>query len=118
MKTLFKSIAAGDVPVEWALGTVAAAGILILVAWYFLTRDNKPAPARPSFGAVLMFLGLLGLGYFYFLFDVSVGFNGQRIANLDLLSQRQNGILISGFLFLAGIIVLAVRKAPRRPEAP
>ena len=73
-----------------------------------------------AFGAMLIIGGLLGLFYFFEM-DTTVavnsfGFSGfpQRVHNIGLLSERQNGLIVSSLASFAGlIIVLWERKKPR-----
>jgi hypothetical protein len=117
MKNLFNRIATGDIPSEWAFGIVAGAGILALICWHMLTKDDNDETSHISAGLISSLLGVAGLVYFLFFFDVSVPFNGKRIANLDLMSQRQNGIIISCSAIIVGAIWAAMRRK-RGEEGP
>ncbi|MCE9584704.1 MAG: hypothetical protein K8T20_19605 [Planctomycetes bacterium] len=73
-----------------------------------------------------LFLLLIGLGaavYFFMFFDVSVETNsGDRVVNLSLMSQRQNGIVFGFGMAVVGAIIVAIgnmgAKAADRVPAP
>ena len=72
-------------------------------------------------GKLLACLGLLVMfGAFAMDTSVSTGL-GFRVANLHLLNEKSNLMLLGGALFLAGIVLLAANKLPenqeRSPEA-
>jgi|GEM_PF-5166661 len=50
-------------------------------------------------GILFFSLGILGALYFFVKFDVSAG---RSVANLDLLNQRTNGIMLSCTSIIAG----------------
>jgi uncharacterized membrane protein len=120
MKDFFQRLANHDLPTEFYIGIVAVCLTITALFWYFLTRDDKPSAIRSAragrggasaFGLISCVLGALAMAFFFFAFDVSVlAGNGGRVANLDLLNQRQGGIIIGGFLFLAGVLVMALRR--------
>jgi hypothetical protein len=96
-----------QVSIQVWIGVGAALITLLIMLGYFATRDRR-APAAssgPGFGLVLCFLGLAGAAYFLMFFDVSVSFNGQRLDNLDLMNQRQNGVIVSMGLFVGGVLI-------------
>ena len=73
----------------------------------------RRTPGLQVAGVILCAVAGLTLFYFLFLFDVSVYTNAGRVVNLDLLNQRQNGVILSAAAALAGVgclIANAVRK--------
>lgn len=76
-------------------------------------------------GRLMLLAGLVGMAYFLFLFDVSWQSPGdwfevsrkpseERIVNLGRLNDRQVGAMVSGFVFLAGVVTTALSRA--RPK--
>jgi hypothetical protein len=53
--------------------------------------------SRAFFMFLTMTLGISGMAYFALMFETA--------ESIVLLNQRTNGVLISGFLFLAGVIL-------------
>ena len=89
-------------------------GVLIIFAAVFISSQPDTAKSREnrrsnfSLGLMLLTLGLLCAGYFYFVFDSSVETESkQRISNLGLISDRQNGILIGLVTCIVGVIFYA-----------
>jgi hypothetical protein len=113
MKELFNRIVNGDVPTEWAFGIVAVGGIVALLCWHMLTKDDKTGQTAIRAGFIPVALGIAGIVFFTAFFDVSVSVNGQSLANLDKLSQRQNGIIISAATLICGV-VMSSKSALRR----
>lgn len=64
-----------------------------------------PEGMMKFFGRLLIFIGVVSL-FFVFNSDVSVsnGING-RVANLELMNNRQNNVIISCFIILYGLLV-------------
>ncbi len=61
-------------------------------------------------GYLLLVIGVAGATYFWLFFDSSVvvaGTEGLRVSNLSLISDRQNGMILSVDIAVAGIILLA-----------
>lgn len=88
-------------------------------------KDLRSFSPGQQFGAVVMFLGILGAVYFFAIFDTSVevpvtqgigqSVGGGRVNNLGLMNQRQNGIIISCVAAIIGLILMVVgRIVPRR----
>jgi hypothetical protein len=50
--------------------------------------------------------GITAALFFVFLFDVGVSTGAGTIANMDLLNQRTNGVILSAAMALAGIVCL------------
>src|SRR5262245_39028439 len=92
-------------------------------------RSNRPSPLKPL-GAVLCVVGIVGAFYFLLAFDTSVEvpktqiagqtIGGQRVNNLGLMNDRQNGIIISGVVAIIGAVLFVVstniRGAALRPR--
>lgn len=73
--------------------------MVVLLCWHFLTRDEPRSKTSE--------------------FDVSVGTGyGQRVANLDLMNQRQNGIIISAVVLVVGVLMHLFGKRPPPPNPP
>lgn len=71
------------------------------------TSTSSTAPTNSISGSVCIVLGLAIAGYFFLLFDVSAPGSefGNRVANIDLLNTRQNGVIIGmGISILAAIL--------------
>ena len=94
-----------------------------------LPPSSRTSSLLYDLGIVLFLLGLGGAYYFFFSFDTTVEvpyswFMGQlvgggAVSNLDLMSQRQNGIIISCAAALIGTILLvAGRIGPQNPPVP
>jgi hypothetical protein len=65
---------------------------------------------RALIGWVLVLGGLGGMGFFLLAFDVSAP--GGEVVNLGLMNTRLVGVLVSGFCFLGGLVLVAIgRKA-------
>jgi hypothetical protein len=76
-------------------------------------RDEGTSSRDKAFLAgALIVIGVIGLIYFLFLFNVSMPVPGQdySVNNVGLLQDRQNGLIVSAVIFLAGIILAAVRQ--------
>jgi hypothetical protein len=72
------------------------------------SRLKRPLRLK-RLGAVLCVGGILGALYFFLAFDTSVETSGgQRINNLGLMSDRQNGIIFSGVVAIIGAVLFAV----------
>jgi hypothetical protein len=76
----------------------------------FCGRQLTPQTGGGGLGGFLIALGVLGLLFFWLIFDVSVPTeSGGRIINLGLLSERQNGVIVSAVLLIVGVILRAMR---------
>lgn len=63
-------------------------------------------------GWLLSLSGVILALYALFFMDVSVPLgDGTRVNNIGLLAQQQNLILIAGVLFIAGVLVSALKKS-------
>jgi hypothetical protein len=58
----------------------------------------------------LILTGIAGLVYFLIFFDATVSSGGVSVNNIGLLQERQNGLIVSSVIFLAGIILAAMRR--------
>lgn len=117
MKDLYNRIASGDVPIEWAFGIVAGGGILILICWHMLTKDDKPAQPTVRRGFIPILLGLAGIIYFMAFFSVGVSDgHGRTIANYDLMNQRQSGVIVSAAVLICGVILSSTDRRRERAD--
>lgn len=66
-------------------------------------------------GAICFVLGIILIGYALTM-DVSVSTGYGRVNNLGLMAERQNYLIIGGFLFLAGIILHVFAKGSSRTK--
>jgi hypothetical protein len=98
----------GKLPVEFWFCVVAGGAIIGLLGWWGLTR-GEPAPKRTvgaaGFGATLVLLGLSGVVYFLNFFDVGVSTSAGRVANLDLMSQRQSYVTVCCVVSICGVLL-------------
>lgn len=62
-------------------------------------------------GAICFVLGILLIGYALTM-DVSVSTGFGRVNNLGLMAERQNSLILGGFLFLAGVLMHLFAKKP------
>ena len=70
----------------------------------------------------IMSLGLVVLGLLLSLFalnmDTSVATEtGQRVNNLGLMDQRRNYLIVSGFVVMAGVVLIGFASLQRDPSA-
>lgn len=74
------------------------------------TSTSSTAPTNSISGSFRIVLGLAIAGYYFLLFDVSAPGSefGNRVANIDLLNTRQNGVIIG-----MGIAILSAILRPR-----
>lgn len=102
----------GQLPLEQIVAVILGGLLLCGLLWWLLpgaSAPTEPAQRTPWVrpGLVLIIIGLAGAAYFALFFDVSVaigsGYVG-RVANLDLMSQRQNGLIVSIAALLLGAI--------------
>ncbi len=69
-------------------------------------------------GAICFVLSILLIGYALTM-DVSVSTGYGRVNNLGLMSERQNSLIIGGFLFLASVILhVFARDSSRTKKCP
>lgn len=77
------------------------------------TSSSCTSTTNSISGSACIVLGLAIAGYFFLLFDVSAPGSefGKRVANIDLLNTRQNGVIIGmGIAILAAILRLGTIK--------
>ncbi|SFR00649.1 LPXTG-motif cell wall anchor domain-containing protein [Enterobacter sp. kpr-6] len=68
-------------------------------------------------GWLLSVSGVILALYALFFMDVSVPVgDGTRVNNIGLLAQQQNLIVIAGVLFIAGVLISALRKRKSVPD--
>jgi len=93
--------------------------IVVLLGCFSLFRDESSAVGQGGSrnGGLTIFMGSVGMIYFLLFFDVGVSSPLGRVANLDLMQQRQNGIIASGIVMLAGTI-WAAQKKDKPPKNP
>jgi hypothetical protein len=74
--------------------------------------ESEEARASGSgfLAGALILTGIAGLVYFMFFFDTTVSSGGVSVNNIGLLQDRQNGLIVSSVIFLAGIILAAMRR--------
>ncbi|MBC8095742.1 MAG: hypothetical protein H7Y43_08010 [Akkermansiaceae bacterium] len=96
-------------PMEAWFGIAAGGGVLFLLCWHGLTRNDpvgKPVSSYGFTGGLLILIGIAGAFYFSTYFSVSAAsVNGMPIANLDLLNQRQIGVMISLAAVIIGVVL-------------
>lgn len=105
MKNLFDRITNNDLPMEYLIGFIGFCVVIGIIAWAKLAggdAEKRPAIRR---GFLPCLIGIAGIVYFMVFFDVSVSAGGQRVANLDLMSRRQNGIIVSGVALICGVVL-------------
>ena len=109
-------------PDEWKLGIIFGAALFVLIAWHFLTRDNPVGPVVPNrsfFGIAMVLCGIAGMAYSQLFFDVSVSTGyGQRVANLDLMQQRQNLLILGGVILIVGVLILLLGRRSSTDNSP
>lgn len=81
-----------------------------------------------SFGWLLLLGGIIGAFYFFVIFDTTVdvpstSFMGESIGggsvnNLGLMSEQQNGIIISVGAAILGVLMIGKPPKPRLSECP
>jgi hypothetical protein len=83
-------------------------------------RGWRQAAARgrlmQNIGIAVMVCGGVGLALFYIM-DTSVPTSFGRVHNIGLLQERQNGLMVSGVVALAGVVLTvagAILRSPRR----
>jgi drug/metabolite transporter (DMT)-like permease len=109
---------------EAARGLAALLLALIFLAFYAATNRKRDRSRDVNLSGAwpwILVLGGLGLaGYFFLLFDPSlpVPFHTaglpDRVNNLGLMNQRQNGIIIGVGLSLLGAVFVAINSRSSR----
>lgn len=69
-----------------------------------------------TMGQMLIALGALVMLYAQLAMPVS--FPGANVVNIQLISERQNALIIGGMMFLAGIVLFAVSKLKQTKVTP
>jgi len=87
---------------------------------------TKQIDGRAVLGPLLLLLGGIGVLYFMLYFDVSVEvpsqiilgqeIGGGRVNNIGLMQDKQNGIIISGLVFVVGLIVMFLKNSSTQKE--
>jgi hypothetical protein len=74
---------------------------------------------RKPLGTALVVVASLIGGYFLLAFEASVpsGSGDGRIMNIGLMAERQNWIIVSGILGLAGLLMILIPSGDMRPAA-
>jgi len=64
--------------------------------------------SKKQAGSIVILLGLIGLIFFFFIFDTSVSVNGlnMRVNNIGLMQDRQNGIMFSILALVIGVFLV------------
>ena len=69
-------------------------------------------------GLLMLISGLAGLFFFFLVYDISVDTGlGNRVINLSLASNRQAGLIASGFVAVIGALLLMVGKSSHRGDS-
>ena len=81
-----------------------------------IPRHRKPATGSGSgggwFSALLLVLGVVVCGYFFFIYDTSVATSSsERVENVGRLNFRLCGLVIGGVMFLGGLLVSLLGKS-------
>jgi len=92
------------------------------------SRLNLSFSGLSTLGCILLIIGLITVAYFWLVFDVGVKveipevtilgetFGGEtyRVANLDKMNQRQNGVVAGVGLSILGALLLGFGEVSRR----
>ena len=79
-----------------------------------------------SLGLTLMIAGMAGALYFFIAFNTSIevpksevlgqAIGGNRINNIGLMNDRQNGLILSGIIAIVGAILFVAPQQRREPS--
>lgn len=64
----------------------------------------------------IFLLGSLMLFIYGYNYEVQVEYNGMKLSNVNLLDQRQNIYIASGFAFAIGAILIAIAASKKSSE--
>lgn len=80
----------------------------IVIKTQALSPANQTSASLKVFGILLLTVGLAMAGYFFLVFDSSVASGLGRVVNLELMADRQNGIIVGIGLGVIGAIMFAI----------
>jgi hypothetical protein len=106
-----------DATVSWesASEPLPINDLLIMPTARVATETTSTSGIR-ILGITMLVGGLIGLFYFWQLFDSTVSSYGGRVHNIGLMQERQTGLIISGIASILGFVCFLVdRVSGKRP---